>query len=126
MGRGPAHARWRAKMNTQMERPSAQTAPRIMSSGPILVGTDGTAQSEGAMAAAVGLAAPLGTQVQVAAVLPPLAVVVADGGMMLGAEEEGARRDALLSGAEAHVARWRGRGPIGLAELHDGEPARVI
>ena len=65
-------------MTTQIERLPATSSPKSETSGAVLIATDGTSQSDGAVATGCALAAMLGGGVRVVAVERPLRLAVPD------------------------------------------------
>ena len=65
-------------MTTQIERLPATSSPKSETSGAVLIATDGTSQSDGAIATGCALAAMLGGGVRVVAVERPLRLAVPD------------------------------------------------
>jgi len=97
--------------------------------GTILAATDGTTQSDGALAAAASLAAATGSTVHIVTVQPPLAPIVPDGPVLLepdvtialtAARKERARAQSAAIAAENPGARFPE------PEVLAGDPERVI
>ena len=95
--------------------------------GPILVATDATAQSNGALKAAAQLAAGTEADVTVLSVVEPIPPVAADFGVVLPPPEaDGARRDDLLVAVKNQIASVAGPTVHWPIDVRDGDPAETI
>lgn len=95
--------------------------------GPVLVATDGTAESRAALVAAAQLAAQQQANIIVLTVFVPMTPVAGDFGLLVPPiEAEEARREELLRRVREQVANVAGRGYTWRIEMRTGDPATVV
>jgi nucleotide-binding universal stress UspA family protein len=113
--------------STLVEGLAGPTTDESVGLGPILVATDGTSSSDGALKAAAQLAEHANAQVVALSVMDLSPVVAADYGvLLLPPDDEGARRSALFERVKQQIAEVS-RDPTGWTiEVRDGDPAKVI
>lgn len=100
---------------------------RTLSTGPVLVATDGTTSADAGIRAAEQMVARTGQPVVVLAVLPPAPIVAADYGILLPPiETEVARREALEQRVRAQLREIVGSGNNWTLDVRAGDPATRI
>jgi universal stress protein E len=109
---------------THSEARSTQRAARA--SATVLVATDGTEQSDGALRVAIARAAEMGANLEVLAVATPDPIMAPDVTPALWAEANQLRRTALRDAAEWQLARVTGQERSHPVLLLDGNPAYTI
>lgn len=116
-------------METMVEKEAAVTESSAQIPAPILVATDGTQQSEGALAVARELAGLLHTKADVVAVQRRLDLMVPDASLLLEPSVVTKLRNALKERVERQCADVSGSspGPVLMnPNVESGEPERVV
>jgi nucleotide-binding universal stress UspA family protein len=113
-------------METMIAQSPETLAEPVVAPGPILVATDGTPQSDGALRAAIAFAPRLHAAPQVLAVHEPFVYVSPEAQVVFEPNATASRRAELLSAVQTQVDRAAGREPLGNPEIRDGSPAHVI
>ena len=100
----------------------------VPATGPIIIATDGTRQSAGALAVGRAIAAALGAKARVVTAQPPLGLIVPDATLLLGRDALASLTEELRRRVREQVALVSAGDGEQLAEpiVENGEPERVI
>ena len=116
-------------MSTLAAGTATRGASEVIGSGPILAATDGTKQSEGALAVARSLAAAMGANIQIVTVQRPLAPVVPEAPLLLEPEVTTRLMAELEARARMQCADISAEcsGPaLPDPDVYTGQPERII
>src|SRR5437867_1570876 len=105
--------------------PKKQAAYSPATTGPIIIATDGTAQSEAALSIARALARHLHADTQVLAVYQPFVMLVPEAQLLVDARATAVLRADLESRVRQQCAQLLGE-PKAFGEVREGDPRRVI